>query len=64
MIVDLVNIVIAVLPINYPMDKQVRIVKSCFMIHNFIKLNQGYEDEFDKWENEEYNQNYEDIDGD
>lgn len=34
---------------SYSFERQVKIVKSCFMIHNFIKLNQGYEDEFDDW---------------
>ena len=32
------------------MERQVKIVKSCFMIHNYIRLNQGYEDEFDEWD--------------
>ena len=34
---------------SYPMESQVDLVKVCFMIHNFIKINQGYEDEFDEW---------------
>ena len=34
---------------TYPMPMQVDLVKSCFMIHNFIRLNQGYDDEFDQW---------------
>ena len=38
---------------SYPMEIQVDlVVKSCFMIHNFIRLNQGYEDEFDIWNEE------------
>lgn len=32
------------------MEKQVRIVKSCFMIHNFIKINRDYEDPFEEWD--------------
>jgi hypothetical protein len=34
---------------SYSMERQVSLVKSCFMIHNFIRVNQGYEDEFDDW---------------
>ena len=47
---------------SYPMETQVRLVKSCFMIHNFIKLNQGYEDEYDQWIQEEDGENDEEDD--
>jgi hypothetical protein len=33
---------------SYSMEKQVLIVQSCFMVHNFIKLNQDYEDAYDQ----------------
>ena len=39
---------------SYPMVTQIDLINICFMIHNFIRVNQGYEDEFDEW-NEEHN---------
>ena len=35
---------------NYPYEFHIRLVKACFMLHNFIRLNQGYEDEYDAWD--------------
>lgn len=35
---------------SYTMDKQVMIVKSCFMVHNFIRLHQDSEDPYDEWD--------------
>ena len=35
---------------NYDYDDQVRLVKACFMVHSFIRLNQGYKDEYDQWD--------------
>ncbi len=32
---------------------QRKIVMCCFLIHNFIRVNQGYEDEYDVVEDEE-----------
>ena len=32
---------------NYSFKFQIRLVLSCFMIHNFIRMHQGYEDAFD-----------------
>ena len=40
---------ILVLMTSYPMEIQVMLVKSCFSIHNFIRSNRDYEDEFDIW---------------
>jgi len=34
---------------SYPFQFQIALVLSCFMIHNFIRMNQGYDDEFDAW---------------
>jgi hypothetical protein len=48
---------------SYPMETQVRLVKSCFMIHNFIRLNQGYEDDYDQWVQDEDGED-DDDDGD
>jgi hypothetical protein len=45
---------------SYSMEKQVMIVKSCFMVSNFIKLNQDEDDIFDAWDdNDQYNVNNE-----
>jgi hypothetical protein len=41
---------------SYSMEKQVLIVRSCFMVHNFIKLHQDYEDRFDQWDNDDNDQ--------
>lgn len=38
---------------SYPMAVQVKLVKSCFMIHNFIRVNASDEDEFDYWQENE-----------
>lgn len=38
---------------SYPPEVQVKLIKSCFMIHNFIRRNQGFEDIFDEWEDNE-----------
>lgn len=34
----------------YSFPTQIDLVMSCFMIHNFIRMNQGYDDEFDRWD--------------
>jgi hypothetical protein len=38
---------------SYSIEKQVKIVKSCFYLHNFIKLHQGYDDLYDEWDDNE-----------
>ncbi len=43
---------------SFELRDQVKLVLCCFMIHNFIRLHQGYEDEFDEWRVQE------DFDGD
>ena len=42
---------------SYAYEDQVRIVKSCFMIHNFIRLNQGYVNKYDEWNDDDRNEN-------
>jgi hypothetical protein len=48
---------------SYSFDVQTQLVLSCVMIHNFIKKNQGYEDIFDLWDDDEVEaeQNNEEI---
>jgi hypothetical protein len=48
---------------SYSMEKQVAIVKSCFIVHNFIKANQDYEDAYDQWDENEDANNVNDNDG-
>lgn len=35
---------------SYPLDTQCHLIMCCFMLHNFIRRNQLYEDCFDKWD--------------
>jgi hypothetical protein len=46
---------------SYSMEKQVAIVKSCFMAHNFIKAYQDYEDVYDQWDENEDANNVNDV---
>jgi len=39
---------------SYQLAFQIQLVMSCFMIHNFIRMNQGYEDDFDAWVESEH----------
>jgi hypothetical protein len=38
---------------RYDYEIQIQLVLSCLMIHNFIKLNQGFEDAFDEWDEDD-----------
>ena len=43
---------------SYDYEDRDKIETSCFVIHNFIRLNQGYENEIDLWdEKENYHSN-------
>ena len=46
---------------SYPMELQVMLVKSCFAIHNFIRLNRDYEDEYDIWNVADENEDANDV---
>jgi len=35
---------------SYSFLTQIDLVMCCFMVHNFIRLNQGFDDEFDDWD--------------
>jgi hypothetical protein len=47
---------------SYPFDMQCKLVLCCFMLHNFIRRTQLYEDEFDKWD--EWGEDADDNDSD
>ena len=39
---------------SYPIEMQIKLIKLCFMIHNYIRFTQLYEDEFyTAYDNEE-----------
>ncbi len=39
---------------SYPFHIQVDIVMSCFMLHNFIRRNKEYDDEFDVLDDDDF----------
>ena len=41
----------------YPMVTQIDLINITFMIHNFIRVNQGYDDEYDEWNENENDKN-------
>jgi len=48
---------ILVLMSSYPLDVQTKLIKSCFMIHNFIRKYQDYDDDYEMFDDELLNDN-------